>query len=448
MEKEKEEIMGKMQDVRNSATNDLREEGSNASVVQNVKYYGKISLVRKEDKEPVEFELYTVEEYDYETDTVKTRIYLDGQEADLGELMRDYESLDPINDTLQLAKLEQTKEPEERKLEIYDLNELETEKEVDDYAKTAGVDKKDLKRVAEIKKEEEKEKTQEGEEVDKRKLESVTHLQEIKGHTKVNNHQTLEQALGMTGVKKFVVIYSEDTTTIARNNGEEKNRNHSRYSMIAVMNDGTAINLDNVLEPSRSEGTNSIEARTQTDADGTTKKEYHSASIYNVKGTNKALSLENDQYGEIQVYYGAMTRGAFENEGNQFVGTQLETRNVWPTSKEVREQQNNRAGEYHTDEKAAETRGHFEHGDEEIEDIRNADGREETIAECETINIDLIEKTVAEIMENETIELNYTEREVREALMDAIEKHPEMKPDEMKKYVEADLDRAAPERKR
>lgn len=375
MEENKKTIMEKMQQVRSNAIDTLRGEGeqSKNTVVQNVQYYGKVSLVPKGAKEAVAFDLYMVEEYDYDLDEVKQKIYLDGQEINLGELMQDYESIEPIKDTIMKAKEEQTKEPEQRKQQIYDLNEMEME----EYALAAGIDKKDVKRVAEIKKEDKEKKPEEGEKVDERKLEMVTHLQEIQGHTKVNNYQTLEQALGLTGIKKFVVIYAEDTRTIARNNGEERNRDLSRYSMIAIKEDGTAINLDNVLQPSLSEGTNSNEGRIQTDADGTTSKEYKPASIYTIKGTNRALSFENDQYGEIQVYYGEMTRGALGNEGNQFVGTQLETQNIWPTSREVREQETNRAGYDHADKKAAESSSNLE-GQDRIEGIQNADGDPDT----------------------------------------------------------------------
>lgn len=425
MEENKEEIMKKMQQVRSEATNDLREEGSSTSKVQNVKFYGKVALVRKEGGEPVEFDLYTVEEYDYEKDAVKTRIYLDGQEADLGELMRDYEKLDPINDIINKAKEEQTKEPEQRETKVYDLNEMELEKEVEEYASAAGMDKKDVKRVAEIKKEDKEKKPEEGEKVDERKLEMVTHLQEIQGHTKVNNYQTLEQALGLTGIKKFVVIYAEDTRTIARNNGEERNRDLSRYSMIAIKEDGTAINLDNVLQPSLSEGTNSNEGRIQTDADGTTSKEYKPASMYTIKGTNRALSFENDQYGEIQVYYGEMTRGALGNEGNQFVGTQLETQNIWPTSREVREQETNRAGYDHADKKAAESSSNLE-GQDRIEGIQNADGDPDTYQLNEDNLIPETDTTWRQLANNCGYRDEDAIQRVYEKFIEFKEKHPDL----------------------
>ena len=69
--------------------------------------------------------------------------------------------------------------------------------------------------------------------------------------------------------------------------------------------------------------------------------------MYKVKGSNEVFSFENGQYGEIKAYYGNMTK----EDGTKFVGTQLETNNVWPTSRDVREQASDREGIYYADEK-------------------------------------------------------------------------------------------------
>lgn len=387
MNTEREEILEKLRNVKQTATQDLAKTDENKSeVVQNVNYLGTIELQRRDGEEADSFELYTVEVYDYDSDKIETKIYLDGQEVDMGELMRTYENIEPIKDVVSKAKENQEKDSDKKNQ--YDLNEMEEEK-IREYAGIAGKDKENIKKVSEID-DEEIEVKEDEEQVDDKKLASVNHLQEMKATTRVNNYETLSGVLGLSGISKFVVVYSEDAAEISKTNGENKNRNNSTYSIIAIKNDGTAINIDNKLEQSRSEGTNSSEGRVQTNADGTTQKEYHQASIYNIKGTNRALSLENDNYGEIQVYYGAMTKGALDNEGNQFVGTQLETRSVWPTSRDVRAQEDYRKGEYNADQKADEVKKHLKHGDEKIENINNADGDKRTIADCEN---DLIPNT-------------------------------------------------------
>lgn len=453
MDKKKEEMLEKLRNVKAMENNNLSINRLEDEVqIEDVKFVGQATIIEEIEGEKVEKEInvYAVLEgknIKYYSDDMCLGYETEGVGIiPSPEYQKKYEENSPIKDVVENLKEKEMsgqEKPQEEKT-VQSLEKLEEEK-MEEYADIAGIDKKDVKKVAEIKEGlEEKEQ----EKVDERKLESVSHLQEIKGTNKVNNHETISKAIGLEGVKKFVVIYSEDTEKIARNNGEEKNRNNSRYSIIAVMNDGNAINIDNKLELSRSEGANSTEGRIQTNADGTTQKEYKQASIYNIKGKDKAISIEKDQYGEIQVYYGGMTKGSYGNEGNQFVGTQLETDNVWPTSRDVREQECNKEGIYHTDEKAEEANKHFEHGDEEIENIKNADGKEETKELCENqINMNLVERYVEEILENESINDTYTKKEVREYLLETIQKNPNKEPEEIKETVEYDLDMTARERK-
>lgn len=140
MNKEKEEMLEKLREVKQTAEEDLIKNSNTedkSEVVQNVKHYGNIELTRRDNGEKDSFELYKVEIYDYNTDKIKTKIYLDGHEVDLLELMQEYE--EDITDTLS-NKLNEKKqedlnkdkeisdEGKEEKEKIYNLNELEEEK--------------------------------------------------------------------------------------------------------------------------------------------------------------------------------------------------------------------------------------------------------------------------------------------------------------------------------
>lgn len=449
MEKDKKEILEDLRKVKENATQDLnKREGYETSVIQNVKYLGEIALVKKETSEPETFHLYVVEEYDYATDELSQKIYLDGHEVNLQELLQDYENIQPIQDSLEnMKKLALEKERESER--IYDLNQMERE-EREEYEKIAGVDKGNSKKILEFDDQElENEKEPEKEEtLDGNKVQSINTLQEMQASTKVNNYQTLAGVLQMQGVKKFVVVYSEDASKIANKDAQTKSRNNSTYSVLAVKNDGTALNIDDKLELTRSEGTNSTEGRLQTDADGTTREEYHQASIFKIKGTENVLSIENDNHGEIQVYYGSMTKGVGENEGNRFVGTQIETRTVWPTSGNVRAQEDFQKGNRNADYKMEEAREHLDHGDETIENIKNADGDLNTKGECERINDDVIARKAEEIREkNPTVAEAWSQEKVEKALRESLEKHPERDLNTNMENVEQDLeDFAEPER--
>lgn len=398
MDKKKEEMLEKLRNVKTMENNNLSINGLEDEVqIEDVKFFGQATIIEEIEGEKVEKEInvYAVLEgknIKYYSDDMCLGYETEGVGIiPSPEYQKKYEENSPIKDVLENLKekeMSEQEKPQEEKT-VQSLEKLEEEK-VREYAGIVGKDKEDIKKVSEIYDEEIDIEKDDEEKVDNKKLASVNHLQEMKASTRVNNYETLSGVLGLSGISKFVVVYSEDAAEISKTDGENKNRNNSTYSIIAIKDDGTAINIDNKLELSRSKGTNSSEGRIQTNADGTTEKEYHQASIYNIKGTNRALSLENDNYGEIQVYYGAMTKGALDNEGNQFVGTQLETRSVWPTSRDVRAQEDYRKGEYNADQKADEVKEHLEHGDEKIENINNADGDKKTIADCEN---DLIPNT-------------------------------------------------------
>ena len=373
MNKEKEEMLEKLNRVKQTAENYLAENKFDNYIVKNVVRYNKeIQLTEKdsEDNKTKRFHLYVVElentDPELEGEDLLTELeYLEDEDGNLytiSDLVQEYEGFENIKDVVDKTK-ENEKLPEEeqdKELKKDSLEELEAEKEKEECAEVLEEDEENIKSIAEIEKE------------DNKKLESMNHLQEIDADTKVNYYKDMEKALDLKGVNKFVIVYSEDAVKLS----ETKEQNSSRYSMIAVMDDGSMLNLDDRLEEVKSEGKNSVEGRIQTDADKQTRVSNNPASMYRIKdsNSNEAFSFENE-YGEIKAYYGNMT----ETNGTTFVGTQLETRNVWPTSKEVRELASDRKGKYHTDDKKEETEKHLEHGDEEVA-IENSDGELTTVA--------------------------------------------------------------------
>lgn len=365
MNKQKEERLEELRNIKGTT-----ERNHPGYLVTDVVHYNeKVELIN-EDGEIEEFDLTVVLIQNSETEEEYELYYLNGREVPIIELLKNRELLENIEKVVEETQIDEDRTEEEqdekqdKKPKKESLAELEAEKEKEECAEVIGEDEKSVKSVAEIVQEE-----------DTKKLESMNHLQEIDADTKVNYYKDMEKALGLKGVQKFVIVYSEDAVQLSESN----ERNSSRYSMIAVMDDGSMINLDDRLEEVRSEGTNSVEGRIQTDADEQTRVENNPASMYRIKGSNsnEAFSFENGEYGEIKAYYGNMTKA----NGTTFVGTQLETNNVWPTSKDVRDLASDRKGEYHTDDKKEETEKHTEHGDEKIQ-LENSDGEVRTVA-CE-----------------------------------------------------------------
>ena len=72
---EEEKIIEQLKQVRQTAQKDLSDsEDTKNEVVQNVNYYGTITLQRRVGEECDKFELNTVEVYDYETDEITNKI--------------------------------------------------------------------------------------------------------------------------------------------------------------------------------------------------------------------------------------------------------------------------------------------------------------------------------------------------------------------------------------
>lgn len=378
MVKEKEELLEKLIKVKETAEGYLKENNFNNYIVKDVvRYNKKVELIPRKSKNatPEKFYLYDIElentDPELEGEELLTGLkYLEDEEGNLytiSDLILEYEGFENIKEVVDKTKENEEKPEKEQDPEFKKetLEELESEKEKEEYAEVIKEEEKNINSVAEIENK-----------VDNKKLESMNHLQEIDADTKVSYYKDMEKALNLQGVQKFVIVYSEDAAKLS----DTEKQNSSRYSMVAKMDDGSIVNLDDKLEEVKSEGKDSVEGRIQTDSDKKTRVSNNPASIYRIKGSNsnEAFSFENGQYGEIKAYYGNIT----QTEGTTFVGTQLETSNVWPTSHKLREQVSDRKGEYHADDKKEETEKHLEHGDEEV-DIENSDGEKSTVA-CES----------------------------------------------------------------
>ena len=272
MNKEKEEILKKLRQVRDTASKDLKEqEGYEKSVVQNVRYYGTIELTNKETKEVEQHELYTVEIYDYETEEIGTRIYLDGQEVDIGELLRTYGDISPIKDEISSSNQKKTNESEGKEQEdkVYDLNELENEKE-----------------------QEEKDNDEEKEDEQTLDEEEVKDLKISNAQGKIDLNQmvdgrTLRNIMGLDQDDVYIAPISTSSINLEGTN--------ANYTFVALKRDNTArILYDDVISEDRQEGIDSTDKDNFVGNDG--KVESKSAiSNYVITGTRYSLSVYHDE---------------------------------------------------------------------------------------------------------------------------------------------------------
>lgn len=170
----------------------IREGFQNYEVIKVVHYYDPVKLVNKETGDVEELDLSVAIAQDSETLEIIEIYYIDGKEADLALLMKEYESPMPIKDLI---------DNEEPDLELYDEREKEELIEIIEFEDSE-----------EEKDEEHGEKTKHKEE-DKNimKTRPLNIIQRIDPHTTyVNGLQTVSKVFNLsTDVHELVVAYPQ-----------------------------------------------------------------------------------------------------------------------------------------------------------------------------------------------------------------------------------------------
>lgn len=351
MENENEEILEKLRDVKNTAEKDISEsEEDKNEVVQNVKYYGTIELTRRDDREKESFELYTVEIYDYEKDEIQTKIYLDGQEVDMGEIMRTYEDINPIKDLINKAK-EQEEKGEEAQTK--DLNKMEQEKLLE-YAEKTGKEKEDIEEIDELELDQKLGKDDE-ETIDKNTANSLSRKEEVNLNQQIKG-RTLRNVLGLEG--DYVKIAIVSSSQVNQYTDPEKPHGN-RYSFVAIRANGEAVVLgDDIIRADRQEGTNSTEKDLTANVDGRVDYENNVSSYQIVNSPNLYLKVGNDENHGREVKIEDRSRG----KGSDGIAYELETSNTWRADDDERRMQREKNGIYGADKAIEEQKEHEELG--------------------------------------------------------------------------------------
>lgn len=357
VEKERQEdLLNKMRNVRDIAEKEIFDEQSakqstQSRSIQNITYLGKFEINEKEEElfmlhEDIEGKMnYKV----VDENGKKIAIKLEQGFVFFREL-----SVDKM-DELQKTFLD--KVPEK------DLNEME-KSELDKIAKEIGIEEKNINKMTEME-------LEETNEIDKEEIKDIRSLQEIKTNVKVDERHQLTQMLNLEKINKkpeskFVKIDTVYSDSLSKTDGEKQNS--TKYSFVAIREDGSAQRIDEILEVDNAFGNINNEETMKFDADETARKDISTTSRFKIKGTNETLSVENGQYGELKLYYGGKAKGS-----NEIVETQLETRSIRPTSREVRDTQSQYKGIENKNEQLKEANEHFEKGEEKTS-IENADG--------------------------------------------------------------------------
>ena len=392
MNKEKEEMLEKLNRVKQKAENYLAENKFDNYIVKNVVRYNKeIELTPKEseDNAPQKFHLYVVElentDSELEGEDLLTELeYLEDEEGNLytiSDLIQEYEGFENIKDVVDRTKENEEKPEEEQDEELKkdSLEELEEEKQKDETD-------------TEVEKEEKKEEATE--EVSKDETEESKN--DLTGTDPKYVMQTIDvdQAYidEWTTVRKGYDLPPE-VSQIAIATPVQKDDHILSDTMTIYMLDNNGKIIENVrgktikdyFEVDNATGHNPInDDNTKLELDGYAEKDDDQTMrrFKSKENPDLYLSIEQKELGGYhEVYAGQKTR-----DGNDSVEIQLETRNVEiQTDLEMQKIVSGKKGIYNKEEIDKESDLHAEHGDdEERMAIENADGDEHTRVLCDS----------------------------------------------------------------
>ena len=198
---------------------------------------------------------------------------------------------------------------------------------------------------------------------------------------KITDMKTLGQVLDKNNKlphiegKKFTkmgVIESDHRDKLKDVDGKNVSKNTTRYSLVAIANDGTVVPLD--LKQDSQDGRNPMKQNYQINHDGKVIKD-DVLSRFNIgKGS---FAIKNGQMGEIKIYHSqGKSIGSEGTRANMSLDRELETDNVWRMNKDQRDLASEYNSNYKSVEKSyKEAKGHENESGEILEndEVRTAD---------------------------------------------------------------------------
>lgn len=209
-------------------------------------------------------------------------------------------------------------------IEVASYSTIRTDQKVKEEKKE---DQEKLK-PEDLEEDKEKEKTPEQKEETKKKFENVTNKQEIDANVRVTSNETLADILGIQGIEKIGVVYSDNLP-----NGS------GRFSFIGMDKDGQIHTLDNLQN---TEGTTTGQKVTSINSyDGSLVEEEQVAGLVKIgnrgvtNGQEEYLSVKVGQYGILEVDY--VRSELSQDKDKRYISAPIQAQNQKPSTREVQE---------------------------------------------------------------------------------------------------------------
>lgn len=390
MVKEKEELLEKLRQVKQTAENYLAENNFDNYIVKNVVRYNKeVELIKKDSEENKadKFHLYVVElentNPELEGEDILTELeYLEDENGNLytiSDLIQEYERFENIKDVVDKTKENEEKPEAEQDEELKkdSLEELEEEKEIEEEKEEKSEKKKEEKET-------EKEEIEEDTRNDLTGTDPKYVMQTIDvDQAYIDEWTTVRQGYGLPPEVEEIAIASP--------NQKDDHILSDTMSIYMLDNHGKIIEsvkgktIKDYFEIDDATGHNPIDddnTKLELDGHAEVDQDQTMRRFKSKENPDLYLSIEQKEIGGYhEVYAGQKTR-----DGNDAVEIQLETRNVEiQTDLEMQKIISGRKGIYNKEEIDKEAELHAEHGDDEEKmAIENADGDAQTRVVCDS----------------------------------------------------------------
>lgn len=319
-----------------------------------------VSLIRRDNHESEELS------FEYNSSTGEIRVYLDGQEIDMGELIRTYEDIEPIKDIINKVKENEGKNDDK------DLEDSE-EDIIEKYSGAVGIDEEEIEEIDELDLDQElKEKENDQEpEMDANEANTLTKKEETNLEQRIKG-VSLRNALGLS--EEYVKIAIVSSSQVNKYTNPEK-RHGNIDSFVAIKANGEAIVLgEDIIKQDRQEGINSTAVDLTANVNGEVDYEKNRSSYQFVKSPNLYLKVGYDENlgREIKVEDRSRGRGA---DGMVY---ELETNATWRADDDQRRMQRDREGIYAADDAMDQQNKHEENSckNDRVENIDQYKGND------------------------------------------------------------------------
>ena len=377
-----EDILQQLREMREQAQMDLaiKEGYQNYNIVNVVHYNKKVELIAVDTKQIEYYDLCVVTAEELNTGEIIEIYYLGGEEANISELMKKYESPTPIKDVIIAT---------DKNLEL-DLEDRDDELVKDDLEKLEEKEKEDSDKSLS-----EKNKEQEGNTLTGTNPKYMIQTIDV-DKTYIDNKTTVRKA--------FKIPKPVQGLAIAKPMQEDENVLSSDMTMYMLDSSGRVIeNVDGktikeFFQIDKATGNNPIsDENTKIELDGYAErnKNHTMRRFVSKQNPNMHLSVEQKTMTEYtQIYAGRKTM-----DGNDSVEIQLETRNIGiQTSLEMQKISSGYKGIYNIEDIDREV-DQYEASGGDIKNIaiENADGKSYTVGLCNSPYIPGTEMTWEEL---------------------------------------------------